>query len=183
MSFLDRYRLERVLSERGAVVTRLMSAPTGERVVVKTLSVRAARDVRLKWSAPTLAFAADYDALYETLRTDPRQQWLFGFGRRYSDGRGIVTNSEDADETWHGFGLAVDIVHARRYWLAPEEFWASLGSAARRHGLVWGGDWPSFPDRPHLQWGGRMRRSPSPRAARLRESGGLPAVWAEVGAL
>ena len=121
--------------------------------------------------------------VYETLRTDPRQQWLFGFGRRYSDGRGIVTNSEDADETWHGFGLAVDIVHARRYWLAPEEFWASLGSAARRHGLVWGGDWPSFPDRPHLQWGGRMRRSPSPRAARLRESGGLPAVWAEVGAL
>lgn len=120
--------------------------------------------------------------IYETLRTDARQQWLYGFGRRYSDGRGIVTHSEDADETWHGFGLAADVVHARRYWLAPEEFWQSFGAACRRHDLVWGGDWPSFVDRPHVQWGGRMRRSPSPRAARLRESGGLPAVWAEVGA-
>jgi serine/threonine protein kinase len=46
MSFLDSYRLERVLSERGAVVTRLMSDSTGARVVVKTLSVRAARDAR-----------------------------------------------------------------------------------------------------------------------------------------
>lgn len=120
--------------------------------------------------------------IYETLRTDARQQWLYGFGRSYSDGRGIVTNSADADETWHGFGLAVDIVHARRYWLAPEEFWQALGSAAHKVGLVWGGDWPSFPDRPHLQWGAPMRRSPSPRAARLRAEGGLPAVWREVGA-
>ena len=120
--------------------------------------------------------------IFETLRTDARQAWLYGFGRRYSDGRGVVTHSQDADETWHGFGLAADVLHARRYWLAPEEFWESLGSAARRHGLAWGGDWPSFADRPHLQWGAPMRRSPSPRAARLRIEGGLPAVWREVGA-
>ncbi len=121
--------------------------------------------------------------IYETLRTDARQAWLYGFGRAYSDGRGIVTNSQDADETWHGFGLAVDIVHARRYWLAPEEFWEALGSAVRRQELAWGGDWPSFADRPHVQWGAPMRRSPSPRAARLKAEGGLPAVWREVGAL
>lgn len=121
--------------------------------------------------------------VFETLRTDARQQWLHGMGRSYSDGRGVVTHSRDADETWHGFGLAADVVHARAYWSAPSEFWTALGAAARRCGLVWGGDWPGFPDRPHLQWGGPMRRSPSPRAARLRESGGLPAVWAEVGAI
>ena len=121
--------------------------------------------------------------VFETLRTDARQAYLWGFGRTYSDGRGIVTYSRDADETWHGFGLAADVVHARAYWQAPHEFWTALGAAARRCGLTWGGDWPGFTDRPHLQWGAPTRRSPSPRAARLRESGGLPAVWAEVGAL
>lgn len=121
--------------------------------------------------------------IYETLRTDARQRYLHGFGRLYSDGRGVVTHSEDADETWHGFGLAADIVHARQYWAAPHEFWQALGVACRRHALVWGGHWLGFPDRPHVQWGGRMRRSPSPRAARLAAAGGLPSVWQEVGAL
>lgn len=125
----------------------------------------------------------------ETLRTHERQQFLYGFGRQYDDGRGIVTHSQDADETWHGFGLAVDVVHARSYWAAPTEFWEALGAAAARLNLTWGGDWnrngirdERFPDRPHVQWGPPMRRSPSPRAARLVASGGLHALWQEVGA-
>lgn len=126
----------------------------------------------------------------ETFRTHDRQAYLYGFGRRYDDGRGIVTHSQDADETWHGFGLAADIVHATQYWRAPTEFWETLGATAARLGLTWGGDWnrngirdERFPDRPHVQWGPPMRRSPSPRAARLVAAGGLPALWQEVGAL
>lgn len=34
-------------------------------------AVRAAREVRLTWSAPTIDFAPDYDALYDSLRTAP----------------------------------------------------------------------------------------------------------------
>ena len=34
-------------------------------------AVQAAQRVKLKWSAPTLAFPANYDALYNTLRTAP----------------------------------------------------------------------------------------------------------------
>ena len=34
-------------------------------------AVRAARDIKLNWSAPTVAFSRDYAALYETLRTAP----------------------------------------------------------------------------------------------------------------
>ena len=128
--------------------------------------------------------------VFETLRTDARQRFLFGFGRTYDDGRGVVTQSATAIDTWHGYGLAVDIICARRLWNAPRDFWEVLGCSARRHGLVWGGDWNGdwsstderFVDRPHIQWGAPARRSPSARAAEMLRTGGMAAVWAEVDA-
>jgi len=117
----------------------------------------------------------------ETLRTHERQRFLYGFGRDYDDGRGVVTHSEDADETWHGYGLAADIVSASKRWQAPPAFWAALGRACAREQLAWGGTW-QFVDQPHVQWGPPMRRSPSPRAARLMAAGGPRAVWRAVGA-
>lgn len=128
--------------------------------------------------------------VFETLRSDARQSFLYGFGRDYDDGRGVVTQSRTAVDTWHGYGLAVDIICADRKWGAPEDFWQVLGVSARRHGLVWGADWNGnwssgderFIDRPHIQWGAPMRRSPSPNAAELLRTRGMQAVWAEVGA-
>jgi peptidoglycan L-alanyl-D-glutamate endopeptidase CwlK len=118
----------------------------------------------------------------ESVRTNERQTYLYGFGREYDDGRGIVTHSKDADETWHHFGLAVDIISESKQWDASPRFWNDLGANAIALGLSWGGAWRSFKDLPHVQWGSPMRQSPSPRAARLLADGGLPAVWAEVGA-
>lgn len=128
--------------------------------------------------------------VFETLRTTERQKFLYGFGRGYDDGRGIITHSATADDTWHGYGLAVDIICKRRQWSPAPDFWHVLGCSARRHGLVWGGDWngdwsisdETFVDRPHIQWGA-MRRSPSSRAVELKKSGGLPAVWQAVSAI
>jgi hypothetical protein len=126
--------------------------------------------------------------VWETIRTNARQRFLYGFGRRYDDGRGIVTYSQDADETWHGYGLAADVIHPTLYWNAPESWWRTVERLAEQYGLTSGRDWDKndatperFVDSPHVQWG-KCRRSPSPRAARLKRSGGLPAVWAEVGA-
>lgn len=123
----------------------------------------------------------------ETLRTDARQRFLYGFGREYDDGRGIVTHSSDADETWHSFGLAVDIWSRSKLWRAPDEFWKKLHQLVRQHGLLSGADWDNDGvmddwDKPHFQWGAPMRRSPSPRASRVKETGGNAAVWTEVGA-
>lgn len=128
--------------------------------------------------------------VFETLRTDERQAFLYGFGRQYDDGRGIVTHSATGDDTWHGYGLAADIVCEKKLWSAPADFWHVLGCSARRHGLVWGGDWNGdwssaderFVDRPHIQWGKPMRRSPSANAIAIRQSHGTSAVWAAVGA-
>lgn len=129
----------------------------------------------------------------ETLRTDARQHYLFGFGRKWDDGRGVVTYSQTARDTWHGYGLAVDIVCRRRLWNATPEFWRDLGEAVNAEGMCWGNDWDgdgvpverdpdeSFSDRPHVQWK-PARRKPSDRAAELLRAGGMPAVWSVVGA-
>lgn len=132
------------------------------------------------------------DALaFETLRSNERQAFLHGFGRQYDDGRGVVTHSATALDTWHHYGLAVDIIHKTKLWGASDKWWRTLGRIGRSHGLLWGADWNNngrsdderFVDRPHFQWGAPMRRSPSPSAARLLAEGGYVAVWREVGAL
>lgn len=120
--------------------------------------------------------------IVETCRTEARQAYLYGFGRFYDDGRGVVTRAESARSGWHFYGLAVDVVHRTLRWDAPPAWWRRVGDAARKEGLAWGGDWPQFPDSPHIQWGAPMRRSPSDEARALYAQGGKAAVWRAVGA-
>jgi hypothetical protein len=118
--------------------------------------------------------------LEETVRTAARQSFLYGFGRDYDDGRGVVTNASTALYSWHGYGLAADIVHAQLAWKAPPAWWRLMGEVAKAHGLDWGGDW-SHADLPHVQWG-NCKPSPSDLARTLYASGGAAAVWRAVGA-
>lgn len=127
--------------------------------------------------------------VFETHRTQARQNYLYGFGRTWDDGRGTVTYSQDADDTWHSYWLAADIISKSRMWDAPDKFWIDLENSAEAEGLVSGRDWDgrndtrqTFVDSPHVQWGKPMRRSPSNNAARLLAQGGYEAVWREVGA-
>lgn len=117
----------------------------------------------------------------ESTRTDARQAYLYGFGRRYDDGRGIVTACTSAETSWHGYGLAVDLVHPTLEWSAPPSYFDAIGEEARKLGLRWGGDW-HHPDRPHVQWGAPMRDSPSDHGMDLFEAGNIAEVWREVGA-
>lgn len=148
------------------------------------LSVCAPRFAQAVRSAIAEMERAGFDPIVsETLRTDARESYLHGFGRLYDDGRGIVTNADNAHESWHGYGLAADLISRAHQWGAPASFWQALGVAAHDEGLAWGGDWPHLVDRPHVQWGDPMRRSPSQQAEDLRRAGGLNAVWAAVGAV
>ena len=117
----------------------------------------------------------------ETTRTFARQSFLYGFGREYDDGRGIVTNASSQLTSWHGFGLAADIIHRDKEWNAPQSWFRLLGETGKAHGLDWGGDW-HHPDLPHLQWG-QCKDSPSDEARRLYAEGGLVSVWHAVGAI
>lgn len=128
--------------------------------------------------------ADGYDPIVsESCRSNERQAWLYGFGREWDDGRGVVTMAPTVLHTWHGYGLAVDVISQTRAWDASAHFWQSLGEAALAHGLAWGGSWARFTDKPHIQFGIPMRQSPSSRAAQLLADGGVRAVWAEVHAL
>ena len=120
--------------------------------------------------------------LRETLRTDERAAFLYGFGRTWDDGRGIVTNAPNGLTTWHRYGLAAD-VGDRRYepGQEPGHFWADLERCAIALGLTSGAEW-KFCDKPHVQWGAPMRASPSPEAAKLLAEGGVEAVWRAVDA-
>jgi len=76
-------------------------------------------------------------------------------------------NAQRPDGTPNAY--AADIIDERWGWETAAEtngFWIALGSAAKVAGLVWGGDWKSFPDVAHIQ--GRQN---SELAAVKRESG------------
>lgn len=117
--------------------------------------------------------------VFECNRTAERQAWIYAQGRT-RPGK-VVTKAASHLQSWHGHGLAVDIIDRQKHWDATPGFWSALGAACRRHGLTWGGDWASFPDRPHCQWG---ECPPGPRAEdRMRTAdNGMLMTWARYGA-
>jgi peptidoglycan L-alanyl-D-glutamate endopeptidase CwlK len=135
-----------------------------------------------KFRDAVLALLADLpdSKVAETLRTPERQSFLYGFGRDYDDGRGIVTQAPTNLTSWHGFGLAADIVHREHEWAAPLSWFQHMGDVAERHGLKWAGHW-RHPDNPHVYFG-RCKDSPSYVAVGLYTTSGIEAVWRTVGA-
>ena len=117
----------------------------------------------------------------ESIRSEERQAWLFGFGRDYDDGRGVVTHAQTAQNGWHKFGLAVDIVHGKLGWDAGASWFEKLALCYEAHGLTAGARW-RMRDLPHGQWG-KCRPAPSDEARRLFAEGGNRAVWKAVNAL
>lgn len=94
----------------------------------------------------------------QTLRDDEYQALLYAQGRTRSGQ--IVTNSKTV--TFHGHGLAFDFCEdapGREY--RDLSFFKKVAVVAKRMGFSWGGDWTSFPDRPHLQWDDHGRWSGS----------------------
>ena len=57
------------------------------------------------------------------------------------------------DEEGHPASLAVDLFDERYGFDGADalRFFAAMGAAGKLRGLVWGGDWKSFPDLGHLQ--------------------------------
>lgn len=132
--------------------------------------------------------ADDADALteiFETLRSNERQRFLYGQGRDYA-GK-IVTKAYDAAWSWHGYGAAIDIIHPRLMWDAPEIWWETLAQDAELFKLFPGRRFKSIPDSPHIQWRSSgatlMPLSPTAQDRADHRAGRIDAVWKRYGLL
>jgi peptidoglycan L-alanyl-D-glutamate endopeptidase CwlK len=118
--------------------------------------VRAAQD--------TLTPQNIFMSVYQGLRTAEEQNALYAQGRT-APGQ-IVTNAK-AGCSNHNYGLAVDIVpfHSGAggplNWNISSPPFQAMVAALKAQGLVYGGDWKTFPDNDHFQLP-NMPASPSP---------------------
>lgn len=57
--------------------------------------------------------------------------------------------------TFHGTKarLAFDFCkNVKGHEYDDDKFFAAVGEIGKKIGFTWGGDWKSFPDKPHMQW-------------------------------
>jgi len=118
--------------------------------------------------------------VYETFRSNELQAIYYQRGRTVIPPQRPVTNAASNLFSWHGFGLAVDVIHQVNRWNVPDVWWGQVATVFKRHGCAWGGDWTK-PDKPHFQWG-LCKPSPSEQARTILRTQGIQAVWQVLGA-
>ena len=82
----------------------------------------------------------------ETVRDDEYQRYLAANG---------YASKTATRPTFHSVkaGLAFDICkNVKGHEYDDASFFAQCGQIGKQVGFSWGGDWKSFPDRPHFQW-------------------------------
>ena len=125
--------------------------------------------------------AAGLDAIvFETLRSAELQAEYYTRGRTKKPPERPVTNAKSSLYSWHGFGLAVDVISKEHGWSPKDGWWEKVAAIFKRHGCKWGGDWRQV-DLPHFQWE-LCKPSPSDEARSILKDRGLEAVWRAVGA-
>jgi peptidoglycan L-alanyl-D-glutamate endopeptidase CwlK len=82
-------------------------------------------------------------------RTYAEQDALYAQGRTAKGNK--VTNAKGG-YSWHNFGIAFDIgLFKDGKYFGDHKLYSDCGLLGKSLGLEWGGDWKSFPDRPHFQ--------------------------------
>lgn len=121
--------------------------------------------------------------VYEAYRSQALQALYYQRGRTVIPPSHTVTNAPTNLHSWHGYGLAVDVVHRDKYWKPPggEVWFRRVAAIFKKHGCSWGGDWKSA-DLPHFQWG-PCPPGPSDLARELIKTQGMAAIWNHFGAI
>lgn len=86
----------------------------------------------------------------DTLRSKAEQDGLYAQGRTKPGN--IVTNTP-YPQSFHNHGVAFDVVPLSngKANYGDSNAYKKLGELGKKVGLEWGGDWASFPDKPHFQ--------------------------------
>jgi D-alanyl-D-alanine carboxypeptidase-like protein len=126
--------------------------------------------------------AKGLDAMvYETYRSQELQSLYYSRGRTVVPPIDTVTNAASNLFSWHGYGLAVDVISRARQWDQPESWFAQVAECFRATGCRWGGEW-KMKDLPHFQWG-LCKPSPSDDARAMLANAGIRAVWEALNAV
>jgi peptidoglycan LD-endopeptidase CwlK len=136
-------------------------------------------------AAEILAAQGTFLLVVSGLRTAAEQDALYAKGRTTP---GPVVTKAKAGFSMHNYGLAVDVVPylsgqtGALNWTVSTPQFQAMAAALKAQGLVWGGDWKSFPDYPHFQ----MPRLPATPTTAMRTDYGagdtadLSAIWTKV---
>lgn len=117
------------------------------------------------------------------LRTFAQQDAIYAQGRS-APGK-IVTDARGG-ESWHNFGLAIDLVEdgdesrvGIQWSWKDNAAYLQIGKLAQAAGLDWGGFWKAFKDYPHVELTAGLTLAD---ANKIYADAGqsLSAVWAEV---
>lgn len=113
--------------------------------------------------------------VFSGYRSFKEQNALYAKGRTKPGNK--VTNAKGG-QSWHNYGLAVDVVFYVNGKPSWEEYhdWEKLGRIGKLVGFEWGGDWKKR-DRPHFQYTMNMDTK---TALKLYKTGGLELVWSHL---
>ena len=142
--------------------------PRSERNIA-TLQCDAQVAARRSLRAIRAALAAGTEArIISGTRTYAQQNALFRQGR-FGNPPPRVSNARGG-QSWHNFGLAWDIgLFSNGVYLTDGAPYEPLGVHGKVPGVAWGGNWTSFQDLPHYQFG---TAGQTITAARARFEGG-----------
>ncbi len=122
-----------------------------------------------------------YFGAFMGMRTIGEQEALFAQGRTIP---GKIVTQARGGQSWHNFGLAVDMVEdgdptrAGIQWSwANNKDYLRIGMFAQMCGLEWGGFWKSFKDYPHVQLTFGMTLA---EANQKFGDGGIMEVWDDI---
>jgi peptidoglycan L-alanyl-D-glutamate endopeptidase CwlK len=148
-----------------------------EKVLDKVHPLLALKTVKL---IELMASNELYFGAHMGLRTIAEQDALYAQGRTKPGKK--VTNAKGG-QSWHNFGLAIDLVEDGDPKPGVQWSWANLnnflkiGTYAKEVGLEWGGWWKSMKDYPHVEMKGDLTLSSAQAICRV---GGLPMVWQNI---
>lgn len=129
---------------------------------LSTLLPVAQRAMRewLSWAIPYVKDTYGVEAkVISGTRTGKEQDALYAKGRTAPGS--VVTNAR-AGQSSHNYGLAIDLgLFAGGKYLDEDKgatklvqtIYRDIFFRALEHGIYWGGNWESFPDIPHFQYG------------------------------
>jgi peptidoglycan L-alanyl-D-glutamate endopeptidase CwlK len=140
---------------------------------------------KIRAASDALNLKGTFLCVVSGLRTAQEQNDLYAQGRTAPGHK--VTNAK-AGFSMHNYGLAVDVVPylsgqaGALNWTEETPQYQAMVKAMKAQGLVWGGDWVTFPDGDHFQVSGLPD---TPNAAMRKDYGSgdtvqLAAIWAKV---